>query len=163
MTRIPPEKLSRDSSNRGFPTQFVKTYREDIRKFFQDYRPTTEDNQKVVEILTNPQVYETMRLLRTAIVTPKEIDKLRKRGVDDAQGALKILWDNQMVKIYRDDKENEYYTLLTDFYIDLIFPKYILQVIKKAYEQKSITNQVLIEYPKILEDTYYSLKSNKEL
>ena len=117
---------------------------------------------KIIEILINAEVYETLRLLRTAIVTRQELDKLRTKGVKDAYAALKLLWDNQMVKVFRDEKNNEYYALISDFYMDLIFPKYLLKVIKLAYEQKSIANKALIEYLKVLEDTYYSQKSKKK-
>ena len=133
MLRVPPVKLFTDPINSGLPTQFAKEYLAEIKKFFKNYQPTAEDNKKVIEILINPEVYETLRLLRTAIVTRQELDKLRIKGVKDAYGALKLLWDNQLVKVFRDDKNNEYYALISDFYMDLIFPKYISRVIKTAY------------------------------
>ncbi len=159
MLRVPPVKLYADPINSGLPTQFAKEYLAEIKKFFQNYQPTAEDNKKVIEILINTEVYETLRLLRTAIVTRQELDKLRTKGVKDPYGAIKLLWDNQLVKVFRDDKNNEYYALISDFYMDLIFPKYLLRVIKTAYEQKSISNKALVEYLNVLEDTYYNLKS----
>ncbi|MFX1376531.1 MAG: DUF2341 domain-containing protein [Promethearchaeota archaeon] len=162
MLRVPPSKLFADPINSGLPTQFAKEYLNAVKDFFQTYQPTAEDNLKIIEILINTEVYETLRLLRTAVVTRQELDKLRTKGVKDAYAALKLLWDNQMVKVFRDEKNNEYYALISDFYMDLIFPKYLLKVIKLAYEQKSIANKALIEYLKVLEDTYYSQKSKKK-
>ena len=162
MLRVPPVKLLEDPVNRGLPTQFAKEYLAEVKKFYQNYRPSKEDNLKIVEILINPQVYETLRLLRTAIVTRQDLEKLKIKGVDDVYGALKLLWDNQSIKVFRDEKNNEYYALLSDFYMDLIFPKYLLKVIKMAYEQKSIANRALIEYLKVLEETYYNMKSQKK-
>ncbi|MFW9875614.1 MAG: hypothetical protein ACFFG0_21130, partial [Candidatus Thorarchaeota archaeon] len=158
MLRVPPDKLLKNPVNRGLPTQFAEEYLADVKKFFQTYRPTGEDNLNIINILTTPEAYEVLRLLRTAIVTMQDLEKLKTKGVEDVYGVLKLFWDNQMIKIFRDEKNNEYYALLSDFYMDLLFPKYILKVIKSAYEQKSISTKALIEYLRVLEDTYYNLK-----
>jgi len=162
MLRVPPVKLLEDPVNRGLPLQFAKTYPSEVKKFFQNYRPTEEDNLSIIEIFINPQVYETLRLLRTAIVTTQELEKLSKKGVEDIYGVLKMLWDNQMIKVFQDENNIEYYALLSDFYMDLIFPKYILETIKTSYEQKSKSNKVLIEYLNALEDTYFELKKQEK-
>ncbi|MFX0083042.1 MAG: DUF2341 domain-containing protein [Candidatus Hodarchaeota archaeon] len=162
MLRVPPVQLLEDPSNRGLPLRFVEEYLTDVKEFFQNYKPTMEDNVAIVNIFTNPEVYQILRLLRTRFATRQDLEKLRMKGVKDIYGALKLLWDTKMIKIFRDEKNNEYYTLLSDFYVDLLFPKYILQIIKKSYEQKSIPNKALIEYLEILEDTYYDLKSKKK-
>ncbi|MBY8985798.1 MAG: DUF2341 domain-containing protein [Candidatus Lokiarchaeota archaeon] len=163
MLRVPPNKLFKDPANKGLPTQFLKEYREEITRFFQNYQPTSEDNLKIISLLINPQAYETIRLLRTSIVTLQDLEKLKKKGVDDAPSIIRSLWDNKMVKVFRDENDIEYYALLSDFYMDLIFPKYLLSVIKTAYEQRSQPNRVLIEYLKSLEDTYFDLKSEDKV
>ncbi|MBY8990410.1 MAG: hypothetical protein KGD58_06620 [Candidatus Lokiarchaeota archaeon] len=73
------------------------------------------------------------------------------------------MWDNRLVKVFRDENNIEYYALISDFYMDLIFPKYLLNVIKLAYEQRSIANKALIEYLDVLEDAYFDLKSHKKI
>ncbi|MHA1488409.1 MAG: hypothetical protein ACTSRI_01995 [Promethearchaeota archaeon] len=92
-------------------------------------------------------------------MTKNDLEKLKKKGVDDVDGVLKMLWDNQMIQVFQDDRNNEYYALLSDFHLDLIFPKYLLNVIKKEYDQKSKSDQVLIEYLNVLEDAYLDLKA----
>ena len=74
--------------------------------------------------------------------------------------------DHPMVKVLEEfinKHNNEYYALLSDFYIDKIFPKYILNVIKKEYEQKSKADKVLVEYLTVLENTFTDLKSLAEI
>ena len=162
MLRTPPVKLLEDPVSYGLPTQFLKEYPKDIKEFFQDYQPTEEDNIKIIKALINPQVYEMFRLLRVSIATRQDLEKLKKKGVDDIYSILKILWDNKLIKVYHDEKNNEYYALLTDFYVDYIFPKYLLTVVKTAYEQKSKIDKVLLEYLHILEETYFESKSKKK-
>jgi hypothetical protein len=163
MLRVPSINLFKDPSGSGLPTQFVKEYINDVKEFFQTYRPTAEDNVKIIETLANPEVFETFRLLRTAIVTRQDLEKLRAKGVADIYGVLKLLWDSKMIKVFRDENNNEYYALLTDFYIDLLFPKYILRAIKIAYEQKSMADKALIEYLNVLENAYYIVKKQDKL
>jgi hypothetical protein len=162
IVRVPPLKLLNKPTSYGLPTQFAKEYPNDIRDFFQTYQPTEADNIQIAEVLSNPQVYETLRLLRDAIVTREDLEKLRKKGVDDIYGVLKILWDNKIIKVFQDEKNIEYYALITDIYTNFIFPKYLLKTIKSAYESKSKVKKSLIEYLTILEESYFKLRSSKK-
>ena len=162
MLRTPPTKLLEDPVSYGLPSQFLKEYPKEVKEFFQDYQPSEEDNINIIEAITTPQVYEVFRLLRTSIATKQDLEKLKKRGVDDIYEVLKILWDNKLIKVFHDEKNDEYYALLTDFYIDYIFPKYLLKFVKTAYEQKSKVDKVLLEYLHILEKTYIESKSKKK-
>jgi hypothetical protein len=157
--RVPPARIYEDPSNRGLPAQLVEDYKTQVRKFFQNYHTTEGDNLRVIDILINPQIYETLKLLRTAVVTKNDLEKLRKKGVDDLDEVLKMLWNTQMIQVFQDERNNEYYALLSDFYLDLVFPKYILNIIKKVYDHKSKSNQVLIEYLTVLENSYNEIKT----
>ena len=162
LMRIPPAKILSDPADRGLPSQLVENYKNDVKRYFQNYQPNEGDNLRVLDALSNPQVYETLRLLRTAVVTKNDLEKLRKKGVEDLDDVLKMLWETQIVQVFQDDRGNEYYALLTDFYLDLMFPKYLMNVIKTVYDQKSKADQVLIEYLTVLENTYTSLKATKK-
>ena len=159
MLRVPPVQLLKDPADRGLPSQLASDYRTETKKFFQNYIPSDQDNLRVIEIIINPQVYETLRLLRTAIVTKNDLEKLKKKGVEDIDRVLKMLWESQMIQVFQDDRNNEYYALLSDFYIDKVFPKYLLNIIKDEYEKKSKADQVLLEYLTVLENTYLNLKT----
>ena len=158
MTRRPPVYLLSNPSDKGLPSQLVNDYVTECKKFFKEYRPSKTDSLKIIELLINPQVYEVLRLLRTAIVTKNDLEKLKKKGVEDVDDILKSLWENQMIQVFQDERGNEYYALLTDFFIKLIFPKYIVNTIKTEYEKKSKADLALIEYLSILEDTYLTIK-----
>ena len=159
MLRVPPVKLLKDPGDKGLPSKLVSDYKMEIKKYFLNYRPSEQDNLRLIDNIINPQVYETLRLLRTAIVTKNDLEKLKKKGVDDIDEVLKMLWETQMIQVFQDDRSNEYYALLSDFYVDKIFPKYLMNVIKSEYDKKSKADQVLVEYLNILENTYINLKS----
>ena len=159
MSRVPPDNLIRNPAEVGLPENLSNDYIMACKQYFQSYRHSEDDNLKIINLLINPQAYEVIRLLRTAIVTRNDLEKLKKKGVDDVDETLKLLWDAQMIQVFQDSRGNEYYALLTDFYLDLIFPKYSLNIIKGEYELKSKSSQVLVEYLNVLEDAYTDLKS----
>ena len=157
--RPPPNKLLKNPVEKGLPENLVNDYETIVKSFFQKYRPSEEDNLKLINIVMDPQVYETLRLLRTFISTKNEVEKLKKKGVEDVDGVLKTLWENQLVHVFQSSEGIEYYALLSDFYITKIFPKYILQTIISEYDVKSKAERVLIEYLNVLEDAYFEHKT----
>ena len=159
MMRIPAVSNFKAPSERGLPASLSNDYKTEAKKFFQNYVPNEDDNLEMLDIIVNPQAYEVLRLLRTAIVTKNDLEKLKKKGVEDIDAVLKLLWENQMIQVFRDDRNNEYYALLSDFHISLVFPKYLLNIIKSEYDKKSKADQVLIEYLSVLENMYVDLKS----
>lgn len=162
MTRRPPTKLLKNPVERGLPENFTNDYNTTVKGFFQNYRPSREDNLELINLMMDPQVYETLRLLRTMVCTKNEIEKLKKKGVEEVDRVLKTLWDNQIVHVFQSSEGIEYYALLSDFYIDTIFPKYILQTIISEYDVKSKADRVLVEYLNVLEDAYYDYKAAKK-
>jgi DNA-binding transcriptional ArsR family regulator len=156
--RTPPNKLLKDPIGKGLPEDFVKEYESEVKKFFLGYRPTEEDNLKLLEVIANPQVYETLRLLRIAIITMNDIEKLKKKGVDEIDEVLRILTECELIYTFLDKSDNKYYALNSDIHLDLTFPSFMLEVINSAYKQKSKSGQVLIEYLNILEEAYNKLE-----
>ncbi len=162
MARVPPVNLLKDPVEKGLPAHLVEDYITQCKKLFQNYSPTDEDNIRIANILVNPQNYEVLRLLRTAIVTKSELMKLKKKGVDNVDIVLKDLWESQMLAVFQGGQGEEYYALVTDFHLSLIFPKYLLRTIKQEYEVKSKSNKVLIEYLSVLESAYLDLKTKEK-
>lgn len=161
ISRIPPVKILRKPAERGLPAALAAEYQVECKSFFENYKPNEEDNLVLLEMLLDPQVYETLRLLRIAVVTRNDLEKLKKKGVDDIDKVLKILWENKMVRVFQDERQNEYYALISDIYIKQIFPKYQLNIIKHVYDHKTKANQVIVEYLNVLEDAYMAKKQAK--
>jgi len=157
--RLPPLNLLRNPVEKGLPESLVSSFNSEVRRYFQDYRPTEEDNLKLIKILTDPYLYEILKLLRTAIVTRNSIEKLRKKGVDDIEDGIKKLLEYNIIQIIQNGEGIKYFALLSDIHISLVYPRYILNMILHQYDVKSKSEGVLIEYLKVLEDTYRPYKS----
>jgi hypothetical protein len=159
LMRIPPSNLIKDPSSKGLPSHLIENYKSECAKFFQSYQPTEQDDWNILNIIMEPEVYTTLQLLRSAIVTMNDLEKLRKKGVNNLDKVLKTLWDAKMIQVFQDNHNNEYYALISDIYLDYIFPKYVLNTIKTNYENKSKADQVLVEYINVLENIYLEKKA----
>lgn len=160
MFRIPPFKLIKNPSNNGLPKDLESIYKNDCRIFFQNYKISEEDNINMIDILSNPQVYNIFNMLRGSFLKKNELRKLENKGVNNIDKLIKLLLDNQVIKVYHSEG-NDYYALITDFLIDLVIPKYILNVIKMYNDNKTKSNHVLIKYLNLLKETYNTLQSTE--
>ena len=133
-------------------------YHAEGKTFFVQYQPSEADNLQLLNVLIDPAVYETLSLLRGAIVTRDDLEKLKKKGVENVDAVLKVLWDNRMLVVLRDDKGVEYYGLRSDVLTQRVFPDFMVNTIRKNYKDKSKADAVLVEHLNILEEQY---KTNK--
>src|SRR6056297_1128625 len=156
--RVPPAALIKDPAGRHLPESLVDDYKTEVRNFFLNYEVSKEDNIKVIdEVLLDPAVYESVRLMREAIVTRNELEKLRKKGVDNVDRVLKILWQNKMIAVFKDEKDTEYYALLSDFHILKIYPKYNVDTIREQYRSRTKNPNSLVKALDLMKSEYYSM------
>lgn len=161
--RLPPIQIAQDPVDRNLPESLVDMYKTEIRHFFTNYMPNEKDNLKIIEeIILNPQAYEVLKLLREAVVTRNDLEKLRKKGVDDLDAVLKLMWENKMIAVFQDTSGNEYYCLTSDFKIEPIYPEYLVDTIRKQYIAKSQNEQVMLMALDILKDQYFIFKKTYE-
>jgi hypothetical protein len=156
ITRVPPSELIRGAASRGLPQELSNDYRDNVISFFREYHNNEEDNLKLLDTLLDPETYEVLKLLRQAIVTRDDLEKLQKKGVEDVDGVLKKLWDAQMIIVLQDEAGNEYFALQSNVKIEKIFPDYALDLIREQYSLKSISLQAALEYIDTLKDEYIS-------
>ncbi|MHA1731831.1 MAG: hypothetical protein ACTSU5_07800 [Promethearchaeota archaeon] len=160
--RRPPVVLLREAAQRGLPAQLMEDYRREVRTFFESYKPSEADSLAVLDAFLDPQAFETLSLMRVAAVTRDDLEKLKKKGVEDVDAVLKVLWDAQMLVVLRDDQGNEYYVLKTDVVVQRFFPKHMVDTIRKCYRERTKTNSTLVEHLNILEDYFWEMKSQKK-
>lgn len=152
MFRHPPFQLLKKPSSKGLPKSHESLYKYDCNKFFQNYKISEKDNIRVIDALSKSQVYNLFKLLRGSFLSREDIEKL------GLYNSIKLLIDAQIIKNYQDEEGNDFYALITDFLIELIIPRYILNVIKTYNDNKSISEHMLIKYLNLLEEIYNSLE-----
>jgi hypothetical protein len=161
-SRTPVENLVKDPVEHHLPQSLKASYIQEVRNFFSTYKPSEEDNMKLInDVLLEPQVYEVLKLLREAIVTRNDLMKLVKKGVEDVDKVLRTLWDNRLISVFQDDKAVEYYCLLCDVNITRFFPRYILDSIRAQFRNKSQNPNALVKALLLMKEEYYILGGRK--
>ncbi len=161
--RVPPAELIKDPVDRHLPESLVGEYTSEIRNYFKHYTPSVRDNIEIIEkVLLDPACYEVLKLMREAIVTRNDLEKLRKKGVDDVDRVLKSFWETKMVAVFKDDKGTEYFCLTCDFYIDKFYPRYLVDTIRNQYRSRAQNSKVLVKALELMKEEYFIyMKSNK--
>jgi hypothetical protein len=156
--RIPVNEVVKSPHTHGLPAHLVGDYIAEYKNFFASYIPSEEDNIKALDILLDPPVYETLKLLRTAIATRDDLEKLKKKGVEDIEYVLKRLWEGSFISVLQDKSGNEYYVLKNDIKIKKCFPEFLINKIRQDQNDRMKNSQVLIEHIQILQEAYYQQK-----
>jgi len=156
--------IVKDPVDRHLPEQLKATYLSEVRNFFQFYRPDEHDNLVILDkVILDPAHYEVLKLLREAVVTRNDLEKLKKKGVDDIDRALKAFWETKMIAVFQDDKQTEYYCLVSDFYINKFFPRYSLDTILSQYRNKSQNPNALLKALDLLKEEYHLIEKQKRV
>jgi len=162
MLRVPPVELIKDPVEHHLPESLKNAYVQEVRTFFESYRPDMNDNLKIIaDVFLESQPYEILKLMREAIVTKNDLMKLAKKGVTDLDTALKALWQNKLIAVFKDDKNVEYYCLLGDPQITKFYPRYLLDIIRDQYRKKAQNSKALVGALDTLKTEYIDLKTKK--
>jgi hypothetical protein len=92
--------------------------------------------------------------MREAFTTRDDLEKLKKKGVENVDAVLKVLWDARMLAVLRDPQGNEYYALKADVVVEKFMPKYQIDVVRHNYNTKSKANVVLLEHLNVLKEAF---------
>ncbi|MBD3229287.1 MAG: hypothetical protein GF329_13975 [Candidatus Lokiarchaeota archaeon] len=155
ITRIPAANSILQAKKFNLPNNVINEYLDEVKPFFKKYQPTIEDNQIICKAIIDPDAYKILKVLRMTPMTSRGIKKM-KRKVGDLNNAIKKLWDAGLIRILKDKKGKEYYFLKSDIRIEKIFPLYLLNVIRRSYNNRLMANLVLIEHLNILKEIYLS-------
>jgi len=162
VTRVPPAEIVLKIENQEFPEKISLKYMSDLNDFFKNYSPTSKDAKDIIEIICDYNSYHNLKLLRISPATKKGLMKVGK-ATTDLDSVLERFLQKQVIKIIKDDNNNEFYFLLTDLRLQKFFPEYLLKKILDSYNNQSVPNSILTENLILLKETYESeLKRIKE-
>ena len=163
ITRIPPLNLIQDPTGHHLPESLAASYITEVRNYFTNHEPEERDTLQILEnVVLDPACYEVLKLMREAMVTRNDLEKLKKKGVDDVDRVLKALWKTKMIAVLQDDKKVEYYCLTSDIYINKFYPRYLLDTIRKEYKTQSQNKNALLKALDLMKQDYYAMLKAKK-
>ncbi|MFX1390108.1 MAG: hypothetical protein ACFE9Z_08610 [Promethearchaeota archaeon] len=152
--RSPVSKLVEDAK-KGLPTQEVAAkYLEEVTNFFNNYRPSFEDNLVIARTLMNPDNYDYITLFRERGYPINKIPKSPGESLDQVGSFLKGMEENQILKVIRDSKDTLWVFLLTDIIVDTFYPEYLIEKIRKDRMDGISEKSVAIKHLEFLEAAY---------
>ena len=158
IARAPVPRLIKETAQRGLPASLTESYLAETKTFFASYVPSEEDSQLLLSVMLDGPAYETLKLMREAFTTRDDLEKLKKKGVDNVDAVLKLLWDARLLAVLRDSQGNEYYCLKSDVVVERFLPKYQIDVVRHNYNTKAKANVVLLEHLNVLEAAFTAPK-----
>ena len=152
--RKPVVKLV-DDAKKNFPSpELAITYIEEVNCFFENYKPTFEDNLKIAQIILNPDNYDYITLFRERAYPVNKIPKAPGQTIDEVGSFLENLEKDQIIKLLKDNKDTVWVFLLTDIVAQTFYPEYLIEKIRKDRMEGKINKNVAIKHLEFLEKTY---------
>jgi hypothetical protein len=153
----PPGDLVKNPVEHHLPAQMKASYITEVKNFFMEYRPTESEFLKIInDIILDQANYQVLKLLREAIVTRSDLEKLKKKGVEDVNEALKKFWENRLITVFRDDAGTEYFALIADPCIVKLYPKYLLDRLRLQYKDNAQNPTVILKAIDLMKEEFYA-------
>lgn len=163
MLRTVPIELLKDPIAFHLPKSLKEIYLKAAKDFFSKYKVSDEDSLNLIKyVLLNPQNYEVIKLLRQAIVTRNDLEKLKKKGVQDVDIVVQMLQELKLITIMKDEGKIEYFGLISDFKIEKYYPLHNLNLIAEKYKNKSLSPSVLLKTLDMMEEEFWSIKNGNK-
>nr|MDO8116792.1 hypothetical protein [Candidatus Sigynarchaeota archaeon] len=157
--RVPPRKVM-DLIKKGKYEldDIVADLEDEVRSFFEEYELTRTEIRKISVLLSIPNTYKIIALLRES---PYIFDELRGDFLDkynylpsNFMYLLKLLEKNDIIKIYKKSGGKKFIVLKSDIQFHLFFPEYLVDKIRQAWREGSIDKHVAIKHLTMLRDEY---------
>ena len=160
VSRVPPKKsIARAKTMKDLDPSVLKNYMDDVKTFFEKYSPNPEDQDLILQIITDMSCYSIIKELRLAPIPQKSKTYERLYGnIENFDEYLQKLWDAQLISVLKDKKGNEYLFLRSDVRVKYVFPEYLIDKIRQIYYEGSQPDHILIEHLRILQDRYGEYK-----
>ncbi|MFX1294113.1 MAG: helix-hairpin-helix domain-containing protein [Promethearchaeota archaeon] len=161
--RTPAFKIIKEIE-KHLPTPLVaQKYLKASAKYFDEYKPTSEDNLFIAELLRDPDIFVTLTLLRDSMYPLK---KFPKGGFGDSKINLRSIIDRMIdagiAIVIPDETKKEWVLLLTDIRVPQFYPEYMLENIRQGVSEHRINDELALKHLDLLEihyDTFYEIYS----
>ena len=145
------------------PSQLVaETYLKQVSEFFNNYKPTYEDNLLIAKKLRDPDIYVTLTLLRNRSYPLSKFPKGYGQDTVDMEKIIRSMEEAGIVTIIKDKARREWVMLLTDIRTPQFQPEYMIEKIRKNAQDGKISKDLAIKHLELLEinyDTYFEIYS----
>ncbi len=154
ISRAPVIKLV-ENAKKDLPNSILaKSYLENVKEFFSNYNPTLEDNLVIALNMINPDKFDYIALFRERAYPLNKIPKGPGEGSKKVIEMLKLMEEDKIITIVKDNKNIEWVFLLTEISVQSFFPEYIIEQIRRDQIEGKLKKEVAIKHLELLEKSY---------
>ncbi len=158
--RTPVTKIIEEcQKNRPSPL-VAEQYLSLVGKFFDEYKPTSEDNELIAEHLQDSDIFVTLTLLRNRMYPLKKFPKGMGDDAVDMLTIIRKMEEAGIVKIFKDETKEDWVILLTDLRAPQFYPEYMIENIRKDALERKVAPQMATKHLDLLElhyDTFFEI------
>ena len=136
-------------------------YIDDVLKFFKEYRITGQDTVLIANIISDPDQYDILRILRKEYVTRAELPVKIGREIANLDKLLKKLSEDHVITAIKDKKEHVWVLMLSDIIFPQFFPEYMVDVIRRRWKEGTIQKEIALKHLELLRAQYISTQAPK--
>ncbi len=154
--RAPHVELFLSAKKGAIAADLKDKYIEQVEKFFQNYRITSEDVEVIANAIADPDYYSIIQVLREEYVTKEVLPQRIGREIPDLEQKLKWLLENNIITAIKDKKGRIWIILLSDIKFPQFFPEYLVDVIRKRWKEGTIQKEIALKHLQLLRAEYIS-------
>jgi hypothetical protein len=161
--RSPAEKLykkGKEDSDLNMK-KIYNEYIESVENYFREYKIEDKDNERIANIIADPDFNYFMGELRNNYIRKSEITDVLNKPDQEIENMLNTLKQNEIILNIKDKKINETFIFLQcDIQFPTFFPEYLIDAIRRRWMEKDIEQEVALAHLELLKSVF---KGEEEL
>ncbi len=161
MVRTPHMNVFKAAKSGQMDPELKEKYIKEVEGFFKKYRITSQDSKVISELVSNPDIYDIIKVLRKGYMTREEVAPKIGRDMPNIDRHLKTLADAAIILPLKDKKQRVWIFLLSDVQAITFFPEYQVDVIRRRWKEGTIAKEIALKHLELLRAEYISTQAPK--
>jgi len=156
--RSPVEKFYKMAKDGGGVKPEMKPvfeiYKQNVDAFFKEYKFGDADTKTIAEIAADPSNYNLLTILRNNFIERNQLPNIFQRDLDQITPYINDLIRFNIIDEIKDKRGNIWIFLKTDIIFPTFFPEYIVDSIRRRWQESNIPQKIAVKHLELLKSVY---------
>ncbi|MDD1777625.1 MAG: hypothetical protein LUQ65_05595 [Candidatus Helarchaeota archaeon] len=156
--RSPVEKFYKMAKDGGGVKAEMKPvleiYKQNVDAFFKEYKFQDADSKTIAEIAADPSQYNLLTILRDNFIERNQLPNIFQRDLDEITPYINDLIRFNVIDEIKDKRGNVWIFLKTDIVFPTFFPEYIVDSIRRRWQESNIAQKIAVKHLELLKSVY---------
>ncbi|MHA1840093.1 MAG: hypothetical protein ACTSYO_09095 [Candidatus Ranarchaeia archaeon] len=156
VARVPPRQVVTQirQSTANIPGDAAEDYMSRLLDYFQNYDANDGDASVIANVLSEPDLYDTINILRAGPSTREEIMERTKMDKEMVARAVEKLEHTDFIMRFRDAEQHEVLLLKTDPKIVTFYPEHCIATEIRRYNDREVPPRQALHHLDLLRQNY---------